>query len=51
MLSSLSDYGGGGDSDISSSLSDEALFGINWLLKMWDGNSSTLYYQGFFFSF
>src|SRR5580698_143215 len=29
----------------SSDFTDEARFGIDWLLKMWDNNTKTLYYQ------
>jgi endoglucanase len=29
----------------SSDFSDEAKFGINWLMKMWDDKTQTLYYQ------
>jgi endoglucanase len=29
----------------SSDFRDEAKFGLDWLLKMWDGDSQTLYYQ------
>jgi endoglucanase len=29
----------------SSDFTDEALFGVKWLMKMWDGKTRTLYYQ------
>ena len=30
---------------VSSDFTNEASFGVNWLLKMWDDNTKTLYYQ------
>jgi endoglucanase len=30
---------------VSSDFSDEAKFGVNWLMKMWDDKTRTLYYQ------
>src|SRR5437867_2282802 len=34
-----------GAGSASSNFSAEAKFGVNWLLKMWDDNSKTFYYQ------
>jgi endoglucanase len=35
----------GAGAPVSSDFSDEAKFGIDWLLKMWDDETKTLYYQ------
>jgi len=35
----------GAGAPTSSDFTDEARFGVNWLMKMWDGKTRTLYYQ------
>ncbi len=37
--------GSGAGAPVSSDFTDEARFGVDWLMKMWDDKTKTLYYQ------
>ena len=45
MLVGVRDFPHHMGSDASSSFGKEAKFGLDWLQRMWDNNSATLYYQ------
>src|SRR5262249_36759140 len=46
MLSAIRDFPGQlGAGSASSNFSNEAKFGLDWLLKMWNDSTQTLYYQ------